>query len=851
MRGPSARRILLLLALAANVELASARPRDAGNAVARASAEVPWPYLTNRVHHTGFLKLNLTNRGVISAQTWLPVDACNPHPTGSGVGYLYTSGLWVGGVVGRDTLVSVAQDDNSLYQEFLPSQPPDGEFEELTTLDSLARPRGYVCPPPLKDSRARSDQDLLVTYTDSTMYTHWVEPDPFDGPHRALGIQVRQRSQTWVRGYGHDIAIIDYEIQNIGTQAIRDAYVGWFADHDVGGFEDDWAGFIHDVPALHAEGVLDTIETAWCADNDGDPEGSSYGTLSPTRALGVRFLRVPQTGCQLSFNWWVSGLFGLEGWGPVLRRNANLRNPYILPIFEPLGDQAKYWMMKNGELDYDQELTALNHEAQGWLPPPANDALAADIANGFDSRFLLSAGPFDLEPGAMAPLTVAIVAGREFHVEPGAFQAYWDHNRPQYYASRLDFAGVVNAARWAGCIFDTPGVDTDGDGWAGAYTLVGADTVYTRGDGVPDFNKPSPPPAPNVRLTRLGDELRIAWNGERSETGVDPFLRQPDFEGYRVYVSRSGSAADYALVGQRDLIDYNRFEWNSGAQRWLLREVPLTLDSLESLYAPLSGDLGFAFHPDSFSVPDTSRALIVVRTLANDPHAFDTSLYYFEPYAGNLCADDVALHNADSVGLAITGVIRKVHPHALPDLVEYDDQGLPYRPYYEYEMVLTDLHVSVSLSVAVTAFDFGYAAFGQEALEVPPESVRLPADPGAGVTYTADARPKPGLFPNPYRLADDYQGRGWENPLGIEPDPERARQVTFYNLPDPCTITIWTLDGDLVRKLSHGAEGRSSATDQEVWNLITRNGQSVRTGLYIWCVESRYGADVGKLAVLR
>lgn len=98
---------------------------------------------------------------------------------------------------------------------------------------------------------------------------------------------------------------------------------------------------------------------------------------------------------------------------------------------------------------------------------------------------------------------------------------------------------------------------------------------------------------------------------------------------------------------------------------------------------------------------------------------------------------------------------------------------------------------------------------------------------------------------------DDYQGRGWENPQGTEPDPERARQVTFFNLPDPSTITIWTLDGDLVRKLYHGTEGQSSATNQEVWNLITRNGQSVRTGLYIWCVESRYGTDVGKLAVLR
>ena len=33
--------------------------------------------------------------------------------------------------------------------------------------------------------------------------------------------------------------------------------------------------------------------------------------------------------------------------------------------------------------------------------------------------------------------------------------------------------------------------------------------------------------------------------------------------------------------------------------------------------------------------------------------------------------------------------------------------------------------------------------------------------------------------------------------------------------------------------------------------MITRNGQSVETGLYIYSVESYHGTDVGKLVIIR
>jgi len=114
-----------------------------------------------------------------------------------------------------------------------------------------------------------------------------------------------------------------------------------------------------------------------------------------------------------------------------------------------------------------------------------------------------------------------------------------------------------------------------------------------------------------------------------------------------------------------------------------------------------------------------------------------------------------------------------------------------------------------------------------------------------------EERPKPGVYPNPYRLIDDYYGNNWENPGGSEPDPERTRKVTFTNIPDTCTISIWSLDGDLVRQLDHAANPLSSEASVAVWNLISRNTQAVKTGIYVYTVESRFGTDIGKLVIIK
>ena len=66
-----------------------------------------------------------------------------------------------------------------------------------------------------------------------------------------------------------------------------------------------------------------------------------------------------------------------------------------------------------------------------------------------------------------------------------------------------------------------------------------------------------------------------------------------------------------------------------------------------------------------------------------------------------------------------------------------------------------------------------------------------------------------------------------------------------------CTISIWSLDGDLVRQLNHAELPGNTESTVAVWNLISRNTQAVKSGIYIYTIESRFGTDIGKLVIIK
>jgi hypothetical protein len=251
-------------------------------------------------------------------------------------------------------------------------------------------------------------------------------------------------------------------------------------------------------------------------------------------------------------------------------------------------------------------------------------------------------------------------------------------------------------------------------------------------------------------------------------------------------------------------------------------------------------------------VADPAQALTEVVLDDIDPSKLDTNYYYFSRFQSNETVDDAGLaYMADTLGKNITNVIRKVHPHAQPEDTLYREDGTPYAAFYEYEFAIDGLQLAEPVFLAVTTFDFGNPAAGLSSLESSPLTTMQEIWPLNSAEVVKDERPTPGVFPNPYRLADDYNTAGWEDPGRQGQDPERMRKVTFTNVPDTCVVSIWTLDGDLVRRLDHAEPPSSSQATVVVWDLITRNTQAAKTGLYIYTIESRFGTDVGKLVIIK
>lgn len=65
------------------------------------------------------------------------------------------------------------------------------------------------------------------------------------------------------------------------------------------------------------------------------------------------------------------------------------------------------------------------------------------------------------------------------------------------------------------------------------------------------------------------------------------------------------------------------------------------------------------------------------------------------------------------------------------------------------------------------------------------------------------------------------------------------------------TLRIYTVAGDLVEVMRHDGSGGDGTA---AWNLISRNGQDVTSGVYIFSVEPEDGSfprTIGKFVVIR
>jgi hypothetical protein len=200
-------------------------------------------------------------------------------------------------------------------------------------------------------------------------------------------------------------------------------------------------------------------------------------------------------------------------------------------------------------------------------------------------------------------------------------------------------------------------------------------------------------------------------------------------------------------------------------------------------------------------------------------------------------------------------------------------EGRTRYPVGRYHYVDHDVKNGFLYFYSVTAFDSTGVGGGKVEL-----NGRHAAVEAEGVTPQSAANRSSSVWvvPNPYRGVHDIQARpsAWDlTPNGTDPT---GTHIDFLGLPDgPWSIKIFTLSGDLVQTLHSGdavdaavrnttaIDSRGQAHDnvtrqqdtpadgQARWNLISRNGQDIVSGIYLFTVSSKRGNERGRFVVIR
>jgi hypothetical protein len=400
------------------------------------------------------------------------------------------------------------------------------------------------------------------------------------------------------------------------------------------------------------------------------------------------------------------------------------------------------------------------------------------------------------------------------------------------------------------------------------------------------WNAESPPPSPSLnvasqynyadnqtRVVAAGDNhVTLAWDN-LSEVTPDPKSNRLDFRGYRVWKAANwlrpvGSAGpsenDWSLLGE--FRQFHGYNYDAASESWVLlprnyipNSSPTATDSVcPKVYVP-----NHRF-PDGSVGPATVDICLQVDDL-------------WDVQSGQVIkAEEIGcVQVPDSVGDPVCDAAFACINNGA---VSCDNQANWERriryPVGRYKFVDREVKNGFVYFYSVTAFDSTGQGQGMTMLEG-----RRGATESDGVVPQASVRDGKSAWvvPNPYR---GYRNLGqrtssWDlTPNGSDPT---GTHIDFMGLPrGKWTIKVFTVSGDLVQTLrADDAVNESIRTPipspvpggpsvpgynrqqdnpndgQASWNLISRNGQDIVSGIYLFTVESDGGIQRGKFVVIR
>ncbi len=791
--------------------------------------ERTWVFDGSGIHNVGNLQMHVTNWGCFGSypsSNWPTAEYPSAQwPANSGVEYLYIAGLWIGAKKGGIPVVSTAAYD-------IEFRPPGNEDPNAIIYKAFEGIRnGARMPSPADDDKdGLIDEDWQNGVDDdgdgkidedfgaigNQMFTCWFTDDNVTAQqiypeHTPLHLFVRQESYQWEEPQFYNFVGVEYKIKNYGTDIIEDIYVGFFADGDAGQrdreeyWTDDCTALFEGIRCAQKgeRQVPIRLSVAYFYDKDGD-EGQCTGYF------GIIFLghdvdplgdNAPRT-------------VGLTSY-----QNFSGDQPYENGG-DPDNDFQRYELMSKDQKDRNQEVPR-------------------------DYRMMMATGPFrELLPDSMMILQVAFVAGEGLEgmltsaaSAAMAFDGNWfdidgnsltgvdgreyplpgpvsgrdpdscDVNLELLSAARGEILWINNDCRQELQLWE------DNTCPKGGASFVDFQTGVDGKERQVNWLVGSAPPPPNLRVLPGDHKIVLLWDNF-SEVTPDVSTLQLDFEGYRLWRADGWDRP----LGTSVLSGPSRELWQLLEERDLINGI----NPDNGFQTPWGNNPGDGWQYEPLTYLSNKEALIKM---------FEENVWYF-PLDTVPCPPGLTDVECDTI-------------EALARFNLGFEGGLQYYKYIDY-----DVHNGMNYFYSVTAYD--HVIVGGQ-----PARVGKFGDPSSNFQFViplSDSQEaeefdadKVYVVPNPATAAS-------LEPSKLEPnmDDPTGIKVEFRNLP-ACrnTVRIFTLSGDLVETLSHdGTNGHGTLP----WNLVSRNGQDVTSGVYMFAVEpedSRFDRVIGKFVVIR
>jgi hypothetical protein len=315
-----------------------------------------------KVHDINQVEMTISNYGKFGQSEVIP--GC-VWPKGSHENYFYGAGIWFGTIDNGDTLVTIGYGPHGGESEFVPGLQGMSFSDPNAVIfmyPDLWPPPADTFPMAPQDHISHQDSWCCFNDCDSTFH--------MPGDTRPIGIEVYQTVYAWDVSEIEDIIFFTHEVKNVSDHTLNDCYIGVAADCDIGddisGGNDQASGIVGKWYVIDSESLwVDNIAYQWQSEEE--PLWNGYPGV-----IGFDLLQTPND----------IGMTALK------------RFTFSL---EPNIDAERYAMLAGYNF-----ITGI-YEPYDTLPSDPDD-----------QRFLMSSGPFDLEPDESATMIFAVLFANWF-----------------------------------------------------------------------------------------------------------------------------------------------------------------------------------------------------------------------------------------------------------------------------------------------------------------------------------------------------------------------------------------------------------------------------------------------------